>query len=89
MAEMAYRSPVTKLLKFFRKSRDQWKEKCKQAKKKLKLLKLRLAKLQTSRDRWKEKARQLQLELTQRSQADSEQAKNEPTGPRRRRNDAA
>jgi hypothetical protein len=31
----------------------------------LKLLKLRLAKLQASRNRWREKARQLQAELKQ------------------------
>lgn len=89
MAEKEFRSPVAKLVKFFRKSRDQWKEKCKRANRALKLLKLRLAKLETSRNRWKEKARQLQAELRQRSQADSEQAKNDPAGPHRWRNAAA
>ena len=63
MAETTYRSPVSKLVKFFRGSRDQWKEKCKGAKRKLKLLKLRLGKLEASRDRWKEKSQQLQAEL--------------------------
>lgn len=83
MVEIVFRSPVTKLVKFFRQSRDQWKEKCKHAKRELKLLKLRLAKLQSSRDRWKEKARQLQTELMQRSQVAREPAKNEPARPRR------
>ena len=58
MAEQGYRSPVSKLVRFFEGSRDKWKVKCKQAKRDVKSLKLRLRKLQASRDRWKERARQ-------------------------------
>jgi hypothetical protein len=54
-----FRSPVSKLLAFFRRSRDRWKEKCKQAKKELKSLKTCHAKLRASRDYWKQKARQV------------------------------
>ena len=54
-----FRSPVSKLLVFFRRSRDRWKEKCKQAKKELKSLKTCHAKLKASRDYWKQKARQV------------------------------
>lgn len=53
---LAYRSPVSKLLRFFRRSRDQWKSKCKVAKQENKSLKIRLAKMTKSRDRWKAKA---------------------------------
>ena len=56
----SYRSPITKLLRFFRHSRDQWKAKCKTAKRENKSLKTRLAKMKESRDRWKAKARSLE-----------------------------
>jgi len=55
----SYRSPVSKLLPFFRKSRNKWKAKCKAAKRKNKSLKTRLAKMKESRNRWKSKAREL------------------------------
>jgi hypothetical protein len=53
---LGYRSPLAKLLRFFRRSRDQWKSKCKAAKEENKSLKIRLAKMRESRDRWKAKA---------------------------------
>lgn len=53
---LGYRSPIAKLLRFFRRSRDQWKAKCKAAKREKKSLKIRLAKMTESRDRWKAKA---------------------------------
>jgi hypothetical protein len=59
-----YRSPVSKLLPFFLRSRDNWKAKCKAAKRENKSLKTRLAKMAESRDRWKAKARGLQEELS-------------------------
>lgn len=52
----SYRTPVRKLLRFFRKSRDQWKSKCQAAKQENKSLKIRLAKMTKSRNRWKVKA---------------------------------
>lgn len=58
MSKQTFRSPVSKLLSFFHDSRDDWKAKCKAAKKEVKSLKVRLAKMKTSRDRWKHKARQ-------------------------------
>ena len=54
---LGYRSPIAKLLRFFLRSRDQWKAKCKAAKRENKSLKIRLAKMAESRDRWKAKAR--------------------------------
>jgi hypothetical protein len=57
MVADTFRSPMAKLLAFFRRSRDRWREKCKQAKKELKSLKTCHAKLKASRDYWKQKAR--------------------------------
>lgn len=54
---LPYRSPISKLLRFFRRSRDKWKAKCKEAKRENKSLKYRLAVMTESRDRWKAKAR--------------------------------
>jgi hypothetical protein len=52
---LPYRSPISKLLRFFHRSRDQWKAKCQVAKQENKSLKIRLAKMKESRDRWKSK----------------------------------
>ena len=54
---LPYRSPLSKLLRFFCRSRDKWKAKCKEAKRETKSLKYRLAKMTESRDRWKAEAR--------------------------------
>ena len=48
-----FRSPISKLLRFFWRSRDQWKAKCKEAKRENKSLKYRLAKMTEKRDHWK------------------------------------
>ena len=58
-----YRSPLKKLVRFFRRSRDGWKRKCQEAKRKLKSFDVRLRVLRQNRDRWKELARQQQAEL--------------------------
>jgi chromosome segregation ATPase len=60
-----YRSPTRKLVTFFEKSRDQWKQKCLQAKRRVKLLHTRVADLEVSRRRWKERAQQWQKESHQ------------------------
>jgi hypothetical protein len=54
---LPYRSPISKLLRFFCRSRDKWKAKCKMAKRENKSLKYRLAKMTESRNRWKIQAR--------------------------------
>jgi ElaB/YqjD/DUF883 family membrane-anchored ribosome-binding protein len=74
MAAETFRSPISKLLAFFRRSRDRWKEKCKQAKKELKSLKTVHAKLKASRDYWKQKARQVAREGTEASSSEPFQA---------------
>jgi FtsZ-binding cell division protein ZapB len=50
MAWVAFRSPLRKLVTFFKASRDKWKAKCQRARYDLKLLKRRFANLQLSRD---------------------------------------
>jgi len=59
----SYQSPLRKLVGFFERSRDQWKAKCRAAKKRLKRLKNRVRFLEQSRDRWKERAKELEAEL--------------------------
>lgn len=56
----SFRSPLKKLVRFFHRSRDQWKEKCKDAKRQNKSLRICLAQMKEKRDRWQ--ARALQLE---------------------------
>ena len=56
---LPYRSPISKLLRFFCRSRDKWKAKCKEAKRDNKSLKYRLAVMTANRDRWKAEARGL------------------------------
>lgn len=60
-----YKSPRRKLVKFFEKSRDRWKAKCREAKTLVKRLKNRVRFLEHSRDRWKAKASTLEAELQQ------------------------
>lgn len=55
-----YKSPVRKLVAFFKRSRDKWKLKMANAKKELKRLENRVRFLEKSRDQWKEKARELE-----------------------------
>lgn len=60
-----YKSPRRKLVKFFEKSRDQWKSKCRDAEALVKRLKNRIRYLEASRDRWKERSQALATELAQ------------------------
>lgn len=80
-----YRSPLKKLVRFFRRSRDAWKRKCQEAKRKLKSFAVRLRVLRQNRDRWKELAGQQQAEL-ERLREELEAVKsNPPSRPRPRR----
>ena len=58
-----YRSPKHKLVRFFEKSRNRWRERCKEAKARLKVEKTHVRRLETQRDRWKERARELEAML--------------------------
>ena len=64
-----YKSPQRKLVKFFEKSHDQWKTKCREAKVRIKRLKNRVRFLEHSRDRWKAKATTLEADLRQVTEA--------------------
>jgi hypothetical protein len=60
---LPFRSPLRKLVVFFQRSRDKWKERCKKAKRENKSLKICLAKMKERRDRWKDRAIALEEEL--------------------------
>lgn len=51
-----YTSPIRVLARFFKKSRDGWKEKCMEAKRQIKRLKNQIYQLQKSKQDWKEQA---------------------------------
>lgn len=86
---LPYRSPISKLLRFFRGSRDKWKAKCKEAKRENKSLKYRLAKMTESRNRWKAEARNSAKSFPAgKATAEDEPSKNRtgrPSGGRRSR----
>lgn len=58
-------SPVKKLVRFFERSRNGWKRKCQESKRRIKRLSNDKLKLKASRNRWKENAQTLQSELRQ------------------------
>jgi hypothetical protein len=86
-ASLPYRSPISKLLRFFCRSRDNWKAKCKEAKRENKSLKYRLAKMTENRDRWKAAARESsKSDATAKTPAEDQPPKNRArAAPRRRR----
>lgn len=65
MEGKTYRSPWRKLLRFFERSRDNWKRKCLEAKVTVKRLSNRVRQLETSRNLWKERAKQSEEQLRQ------------------------
>jgi len=58
-----YKSPKRKLIRFFEKSRDQWKAKYLEAKKVTKRLQNRIRFLESSKQQYKEKVAELEAEL--------------------------
>jgi len=58
-----YKSPIRKLVRFFEKSRDQWKAKCLEAKATAKGLNHRIRYLEQSKVEWKTRAKELEKEL--------------------------
>jgi len=59
-----YKSPQRKLVKFFEKSRNQWKGKCQEAKSRVKKLNNRIRFLEKSKDQWKRRVKEVEEELT-------------------------
>ena len=60
--DLPYTSPPRKLIRFFEKSRDQWKAKCQRAKATVKRLENRVRFLEKSKDEWKARAQELEAE---------------------------
>ncbi len=60
----SYKSPLRKSVRFFEQSRNQWKAKCRVAKKLIKQLKKRVRALEESREKWKGRAKERQAEVT-------------------------
>lgn len=58
-----YKSRLKVLVAFFRRSRDKWKQKCKDVRAELKKANNRSRWLETNRDKWKAKARELEAVL--------------------------
>ena len=58
-----FKSPKTKLIRFFEKSRDKWKEKAKESKYKIKLLSKKIKYLEQTKMTQKERIKQLESEL--------------------------
>ena len=78
MADLAFRSPLRKLVGFFKKSRDRWKEKCQQAKYQLKLFKRKFGNLQKSRDQWQKRYQEAETQCEQlQAQREHLQAQNQ------------
>jgi hypothetical protein len=73
---LPFRSPISKLLRFFYRSRDKWKTKCKAAKRENKSLKYRLAKMTESRDRWKAEVRSLRKSIPRETASAEVETKN-------------
>ncbi len=51
-----YKTPPIKLIRFFRSSRDKWKQRSKERRKITKQQQVKIKNLQTSRDKWKSEA---------------------------------
>jgi septal ring factor EnvC (AmiA/AmiB activator) len=60
-----FKSPVSKLLKFFRASRDGWKAKCQEAKRLNKKLANQTRAVEKSREHWKQLAQAAQQQIRQ------------------------
>lgn len=58
-----YKSPLRKLVQFFEKSRDNWKQKSLQHKKENRRLNKKLRVLETAKKRWKDEAITLRKQL--------------------------
>ncbi len=57
-----YKTPIARLARLFKKSRDQWKARAGMLQKKLRILKVTLRDTETSRSQWKQKAKTLKSE---------------------------
>ena len=73
-----YKSRPRVLLEFFRRSRDNWKRKCQEAKASLKLAKNQNRAVQESRAKWRAEAKELEAELRRMREEVEEQKMTSP-----------
>lgn len=59
----SYKSPVRKLVQFFKKSRNQWKVKCQEAKYQVKLLNNKIRYMDKSKEKFKMRVKELKNEI--------------------------
>lgn len=71
-----FSSPLSKLVTFFRKSRDRWKDKAQKMTKKWRAAHVQMRAMQRSRDHWKEVARNEKEKRKQVEQELAERKKN-------------
>ncbi len=64
-ATKIYKSPKRKLVRFFEKSRNKWKDKCQQAKYQIKLLRNKIRYLENNKTIYKERVKELEAKLHQ------------------------
>lgn len=60
-----FKSPIYQLAQFFKKSRDQWRQRAIEKQKKIRALLVKVRDLSNSRDKWKQKAKELEQKLRQ------------------------
>ncbi len=72
MDAKTFTTPLRKLARFFKTSRDGWKQKCQEAKQQCKKLINQVRAVEKSRDHWKELARQKEQEMRELKQQLSE-----------------
>ncbi len=58
-----FKSSVSRLVRIFKKSRDQWKQRASEKQKKIRSLEIRVRDLSQSRDKWKQRAKASEREL--------------------------
>ena len=60
-----YKISVSRLSRFFKNSRDQWKQRAAEKQQKIRALLVKIRDLSNSRDKWKQKANELQQKINQ------------------------
>jgi len=63
--EKKYKSPMSKLVSFFEDSRNKWKNKAKDAKYQIKLLRKRIKYLEQNKNEFKNRSKDLEIEVQQ------------------------
>lgn len=71
--ERTFLTPAPKLAKFFRRSRDGWKQRCRAAKQRCRSLYNQVEVLKANRDRWKQETRRQRAEAQELRQQLAEQ----------------